>query len=167
MLDREYIKNIDLNPNFKIGKSSIDGNGVISTISLKYGEFINIAIVGKKCTLFGAYLNHSDNPTAKTIKGSDEVYRTYAIKNIKPGEEITVDYTVNKDLEQPEGGWKFFKEKSETDIQEEELDLEEFAANPLFSTGLVTRTPPDQDKETYINLLKYSVQPKKVEVKKW
>jgi hypothetical protein len=77
MLDREYIE-IDLNPNFKIGKSNIDGNGVIATVQLKYGDFINVAIIGNKCTKFGAYLNHSDFPTAKTMKGGDLINKRLA-----------------------------------------------------------------------------------------
>ena len=91
---------------YRIGKSSIEGNGVIATTHIKKDEFINPAFLpGMRITEFGAHLNHSYKPNAITRKIED--YRlTYSLFNIDPGEEITVDYTVNKDLEQPQKDWK-------------------------------------------------------------
>jgi hypothetical protein len=101
----------NLNPNFKIDKSPIHGNGIIATKELQPGEFINVAlykgddISGFHTTRFGAYLNHSYNPNAITNKDGDK-YLTYAGKKINSGEEITVDYTKNLELEQPDLSWE-------------------------------------------------------------
>lgn len=95
--------------NFKIGPSKIHGKGVISTIYIKADSFINNALIPTnkeyKTTLFGSYLNHSKKPNAITKK-EDDIYKTYALVDIKLGDEITVDYTKNKELQQPKPGWK-------------------------------------------------------------
>lgn len=96
--------------NFKIDNSNIHGKGVIATKKINPGEYINIAL--KKVhdnyhdtTEFGAHLNHSYKPNARTRFVGD-LYRTYATSDINPDDEITVDYTKNKDLEQPKDDWK-------------------------------------------------------------
>lgn len=108
----EQKKEIDtgLNQNFKIDKSSIHGKGVIATKELQVGELINLAIYKGQdgvphTTKFGGYLNHSSGPNAITNKDGDN-YSTYAGKKINNGEEITVDYTKNLDLEQPDPSWQ-------------------------------------------------------------
>jgi len=91
--------------NFKIDKSNIHGDGVISTKEIEANEVINIAIYDDcHCTSFGAHINHSYSPNAITRNEGDQ-YITYAEKKIYPGDEVTVDYTVNLDLEQPESDW--------------------------------------------------------------
>ncbi len=103
----EYIQN-DLD-NFTIGPSNIHGNGVICKKYILGGSFINNAILltGNRIytTNFGTNLNHSIKPNAETRKEGN-IYKTYAIIDINPGNEITVDYTKNKELlEQPKPGW--------------------------------------------------------------
>ena len=98
-----------LNKNFKIDKSPIHGKGVFASKDLQAGEFINIAIYRGEdgvphTTKFGGYLNHSYNPNAITNKDGDK-YLTYAGKKINNGDEVTVDYTKNLDLEQPDPSW--------------------------------------------------------------
>jgi SET domain-containing protein len=56
-------------------------------------------------TKFGSYINHSYTPNAVTKKEGDK-YITYAYDNIESGDEITVDYKVNPELEQPDSSWK-------------------------------------------------------------
>lgn len=180
--------------NYEIKDSDIDGKGVFAIQAFKPNEFINIALVGQKTTHFGKFLNHSDFPNAKTKKGENN-YRTYALNPIKAGEEITVDYTVNKDLEQPESGWNYFEEaipnngvwtnsrpKGEDETitslykgtvpqgknakvkVDEDDDVEESTTanqpNPAFSMG-VDKNPDD----SYLNLLKKSVKPKKITIR--
>ena len=100
-----------LEDNFKIGNSSIDGKGVIATKELLHGEIINVALfkgVGKSgyhTTRFGSYINHSNFPNAIT-KDEGDRYITYADKKINIGDEITVDYTINPELEQPDPSWE-------------------------------------------------------------
>ncbi len=97
-----------LTKNFKVEASPIHGKGVIATQELNPGDKINIAIFKNLIyhgTKFGSYLNHSYSPNAVT-KDEGDRYITYCEKKIKPGDEITVDYTVNPELEQPDPSWK-------------------------------------------------------------
>jgi SET domain-containing protein len=96
--------------NFEIKDSNIHGKGIFSTKKMNIGELINVALFKDKddffdTTAFGAHINHSSNPNAKT-RFEGNCYRTYSSTNINPGDEITVDYTINKTLEQPEENWK-------------------------------------------------------------
>lgn len=109
----EYLKKIQ-HGNFEIGKSDIHGNGVIAKLPIKAGDFINKAIEPTArsgssdkthdATMFGRHLNHCGDPNAET-KYEEDLFNTYALKDIKPGDEITVDYRKNKKLEQPKDGW--------------------------------------------------------------
>ena len=97
----------DLMNNFVVRPSPIHGQGVFPKQPFRKGDFINTHFdPGEKITRFGKNLNHSDNPTAISHKQKDGGYKTYAQKNIKPDDEVTLDYTNNKDLEQPQKGWK-------------------------------------------------------------
>jgi len=101
------IYNKSLQNNFEVRPSPIQGMGVFATQKFKRKEIINTHIdKDDKLTQFGAFLNHSYSPSARTKKQNDKSYQTYAEKNIKKGDEVTLDYTMNKDLEQPEEGWK-------------------------------------------------------------
>ena len=144
--------------NFKIGPSKIHGNGVISKEYFAPGSFINIALIDLKTTVFGAHLNHSDSPNARTRK-EDGFFRTYAIANIKPEDEITVDYTVNKDLEQPEDGWNEYIPREEMN---EFNDISSMVGSSIYNKE---SPKPDPDKETYLNLLKHSIKVKSVDIK--
>jgi hypothetical protein len=179
----------DILKNYEIKKSDIHGRGSFATTDFEAGEFINVAIIGAKTTNFGAFLNHSDSPNAVTKKGETS-YQTYALNSITESDEITVDYTVNKDLEQPEKGWRLYQEATpnngvwtgERPKGEDETitalyknsvsqgknpkveiddDVEESTTanqpNPGFAMG-VDKSPND----SYLNLLKKSVKPKKI-----
>ena len=94
---------------FSIEPSKIHGVGVMSKKDYNPGALIGIALYKTDkpyptATYFGAHLNHSYEPNAET-KNEEKYYKTYAIKPISSGDEICVDYTVNKDLEQPEDNW--------------------------------------------------------------
>ncbi len=104
----------------KVGKSKIQGRGVVSTRSIKKGEMI-CRLQGKEITIKQLiraykiklrdtdplqvadtkyidlekpyiYINHSCNPNAAIVRYNDLI----AIKNIKAGEEITFDYSANE-----------------------------------------------------------------------
>jgi hypothetical protein len=93
--------------NFKIKESPIQGKGVFATQELFPGDRINIAIFKNIIyhgTRFGSHLNHSENPNAVT-KDEGDRYITYCEKKINVGDEITVDYTINPELEQPDPTW--------------------------------------------------------------
>ena len=96
-----------LGNNYSIRPSPIHGTGSFATQSIKKGKFINTHFKpGYKITDFGRNLNHCKQPNAISKKNSDDSFNTYAQKNIKADDEITLDYTINKDLEQPQKGWK-------------------------------------------------------------
>ncbi len=105
-----YINEIyskSLQNNYTIRPSPIHGNGVFATQDFNKGDFINTHFgPGEKITDFGANLNHCSTPTAHSDKQKDGSYKTYAEKDIKKDDEITLDYPVNQNLEQPQKGWK-------------------------------------------------------------
>lgn len=109
ILEQLYLDDL-VNNNYQIKKSDIHGFGAFSKEKFNKGEFINTHIFiyqdGKPyATKFGRMLNHSNTPNAISNKEDDGCYRVYALSDVNPGDEITLDYKVNKDLEQPEKHW--------------------------------------------------------------
>ena len=89
----------------KTGSSKIQGNGVIATHYIPAGTNMGIThqLNNNKWKIAserGRYYNHSSNPNAVIIKYP--THKTMVIKDsVQSGEEITVDYTQQPDLEQP------------------------------------------------------------------
>lgn len=85
----------------EIKPSKIEGNGVFVKGDLKKGEVIGLAHSnGQPSTELGRMHNHSERPNAESIKiGEDRFLK--ALKKLKTGEEITVDYRKQPELEQP------------------------------------------------------------------
>ena len=81
----------------KIGRSGIEGKGLICTSDLEEGEFICAARIGRFRTPAGKYANHSNTPNAKMLFVDNSLVLV-ALRPIKgcaggyDGEEITVDY---------------------------------------------------------------------------
>jgi len=102
---KHYLEQLSHENNFEVKESPIHGVGVFSMKDFESGEFINVHFFkddkGLVITKFGKNLNHSDKPNAMSKKDSSG-YKTYALKKIKNGDEITLDYRVNKELEQPD-----------------------------------------------------------------
>ena len=48
--------------------------------------------------------NHSDEPNCRSLTLGDFKYLV-TLREVKEGEELLVDYTKDKDLEQPQEGW--------------------------------------------------------------
>ena len=77
--------------------SPIHGIGVFSTTYIEPGTEIGVSHF--ECcgqlhrTPLGAFYNHSDEPNCKKVKQAGSVYILTAIKEIKPAQELTVDYT--------------------------------------------------------------------------
>ena len=109
LLEQFYLD--DLKDNYEIKKSSIHGVGAFSKTKFNKGDFINTHIFplikggDLHVTSFGKKLNHSNTPNAISKKGEDGCYKVYATSDINPGDEITIDYKVNRDLEQPRKHW--------------------------------------------------------------
>ena len=101
--------NVDL----RLKPSKIHGKGIFAGEKIAKGTDLGTSHIRKNgmWTIpdLGRWHNHSDNPTChNTLDGSMES-KTYtrnliASRDIEPGEEITVNYTLQPDLEQP-GRW--------------------------------------------------------------
>ena len=69
----------------RTGRSKISGRGVIATHVIRYGELINGRISGS------TGFNHSCDPNVAIVDLPDGV-EGFAVRKIKRGEELTVDY---------------------------------------------------------------------------
>lgn len=82
----------------KVGRSAIEGQGLIATGEIAAGEVICPALFQGKRTPAGRYTNHSGTPNATPCRGIDGNTYWVAIRPIRgchgglDGEEITVDY---------------------------------------------------------------------------
>lgn len=86
----------------KVGKSKIAGKGLFTTGTFEQGEMIGLAHENDQPTTFiGKFHNHSDNPNAESVKLGDKRY-LMAKRSLKKGEEITTNYRLQPELEQPE-----------------------------------------------------------------
>ena len=91
-----------MNKLYKIGPSQIHGNGLIATQDIEPNQMIGLSHRGGQvASELGQYVNHSDNPTAISMPSGNE---RYIISNqfIKAGGEITQNYRLQPELEQPE-----------------------------------------------------------------
>jgi len=79
--------------NVEVKESNIHGLGLFATRFHKLGEHIAPARLGEYRTCAGRYTNHSCNPNAVTVKIDGHI-ALVAITDIKPGEEVLIDYMV-------------------------------------------------------------------------
>jgi hypothetical protein len=87
---------------YKVGTSKIQGKGLIVKKPIKKGERIGTAhINGKPTSVVGKYHNHEDEPTAINVKEGNKRY-LIADRDLMPGDEITTNYRLQPELEQPE-----------------------------------------------------------------
>ena len=79
------------------------GKGLFTKDFFKKGEVIGLAHVDDQpASEIGRNHNHNEkNPTANNIKNGNKRY-LIASRNLKPGEEITTNYRLQPELEQPE-----------------------------------------------------------------
>lgn len=98
-----------------VKKSKIHGNGLFANEPIKRGDTIGVAhqvINTSNHKLFiptgivGKNYNHSkNNPTAENVIDGDKRYLV-ALKDLKPGTEITTNYFNTPDMEQPKQEWE-------------------------------------------------------------
>ena len=107
-----------------IKESKIEGLGIFATKEIKEGSDLGISHVyddrfpdGYIRLPIGAFINHHEMPNCKAIVSeSDPLFgklkhiRTIAIKDIEKGEEVTINYIINK-LDNPL--WEFEYEVSQ------------------------------------------------------
>lgn len=84
-------------------KSNIHGEGLFTYETIRRGnricsthQFLDDGKIEK--LPFGNF-NHSDNPNCE-LKKQDNYYIMFSVRDIEIGEELTVDYTKQPDLEQ-------------------------------------------------------------------
>lgn len=98
----EYLPQFQQGGNIEVKDSKIQGKGAFTNSNFKKGDIIGLAHTNEQpSTDLGQYHNHSDNPNSENVKVGNERY-LYALKSMKKGEEITVDYRKQPELEQPE-----------------------------------------------------------------
>ena len=96
-----------IEPKFYIGESDISGEGVFANGDIKKDEKIgklhNIYTLGKnyEFTSLGRKHNHSDEPNCYNKLIGNKRY-LHALRDIEDGEELTTNYRLQPDLEQPE-----------------------------------------------------------------
>ena len=83
----------------------LHGTGVFAADDIEGGANLGISHIaagnGFIPTTLGAFHNHSESPNAGNALRRG-VRRLFALTNIPAGEEITVDYTQQPDLQQPD-----------------------------------------------------------------
>lgn len=85
----------------EVRPSNIEGNGVFTKDTFNAGDLIGLAHTNDQpSTVLGRFYNHSETPNAESIKVGNERF-IKAIKKLRRGEEITVDYKKQPELEQP------------------------------------------------------------------
>lgn len=95
---------------YYVDDSEIQGKGVFAKNDLKKDDVIGLLHVIKipkfdyNFTELGKMHNHSKNPNCHNVLIGNKRYLV-ASRNINQGEELTTDYTLQPDLEQPQEDW--------------------------------------------------------------
>ena len=103
------------NKKYTVDESEIQGKGVFASKDLKKGEVIgllhDIIEMGNKYkfTELGKFHNHSDNPNCHNELVDGNKRFLVATRDISEGEELTTDYRLQPDLEQPIENWSINK----------------------------------------------------------
>jgi hypothetical protein len=100
------ITSIDGEDSFEIKPSTIHGNGTFSRKAFAPGDVIGHAATARHSsqtrlptdpavdrTVLGRYVNHSDDPNTDVREVEEGLLHLTALKDIKPGEELTCDYS--------------------------------------------------------------------------
>ena len=96
---------------YLVGDSKIQGKGVFANKKMKKGDVVgllhNIIELGDKYefTELGKLHNHSDDPNCHNELVDGKQRFLVASRDIDEGEELTTDYRLQPDLEQPSKNW--------------------------------------------------------------
>jgi hypothetical protein len=92
-----------LDKQLSVKKSNIQGNGLFINEPIRKGDVIGLAHINNQATpIVGKNHNHSENnPTAVNISQGNKRYLV-AAKDLPAGTEITTNYRLQPELEQPE-----------------------------------------------------------------
>ena len=151
---------------YKVAKSKIPNadKGLFAKNKLDRGERIGLAHRdGQPVGTIGNMHNHSDNPNMRSIKVGNERY-VYAIKDIEPGEELTTDYRMQPELEQPEdfmrkGGAKKglvqMPKPSKKGLASKKYSRSLDATNRLFTENRLFKKPKSKKNKVFDPNAKY------------
>ena len=145
---------------YKVANSKIKGagKGLFVKQNFREGETIGIAHVNDKPTkIVGSYHNHSEDPTAGSITVGNKRY-IVALRDLKPGEEITTDYRQQPELEQPEnfmrkGGMITMPKDKPEKSKKFSRSLD--ATNRLFTENKVFAKPKSKKRKVFDPYAKY------------
>ena len=174
--DNWNVKSVDDNPQMKSGgskskhvvvkQSKIPGanKGLFSNQKFKRGEPIGLAHEdGQPVGDIGNMHNHSDNPNMYSVKVGNKRY-VYAKRNIEPGEELTTDYRLQPELEQPEDfmkrggspkGLVRMPKPSKKGLASKAYSRSLEATNRLFTKNRLFEKPKDRKRKVFDPNAKY------------
>jgi hypothetical protein len=93
-----------------VGPSRIHGRGVLCARAVPRDATIGVSHwwwQGRWNTTpdLGTFHNHSETPSCRNVTVGSYRYLV-ALRDLAPGDEVTVDYRLQPDLEQPRPGWR-------------------------------------------------------------
>ena len=112
-LIREYVREIllenQLSNDLGVADSPIHGIGIFARNPIPAHTDLGIAQIkrsdnGYDIARLGKYHNHSNSPTCYN-KDIDGAHHLFPHHDLGIGDEVTIDYTLQPDLEQPKEGW--------------------------------------------------------------
>lgn len=88
---------------YKVANSKIQGKGLFVSKPIKQGEKIGVAHINEQPTsVIGKYHNHTEeDPSAHSVMSGNKRI-LFATRDLMPGDEITTNYRMQPELEQPE-----------------------------------------------------------------
>lgn len=93
---------------YRVAPSQIHGQGCFAIADLpaemNLGLLHTILPDGYDHTELGRMYNHSDKPNCYNKRIGDQRFLV-TLRPVKMGEELTADYRLQPDLEQPQSGW--------------------------------------------------------------
>ena len=108
---RQYLKEEKIsstNITLFIKPSPIHGLGVFSGEHISKGTDLGVAQIKQgadyKVTPLGKYHNHSSEPSCINVSNGNERHLVTS-RDLEPNEEITINYILQPDLEQPLKDW--------------------------------------------------------------
>lgn len=143
----------------KVDESKIQGKGLFTTDAFDQGEIIGLSHDnGQPTTFIGKYHNHSEEPNAVSIKLGDKRY-LMAKRPLAKGEEITTNYRLQPELEQPEdfakGGLVKMPKPSKQGLASKKFSRSLEATNRLFTENYIFSKPKSRKRKVFDPRAKY------------
>jgi len=143
----------------KVKESKIDGLGLFTDQEFNEGDIIGLAHYnGVPSEIIGKYHNHSDNPNAHSVSIGNKRYLA-ALRPLKKGEEITINYRQQPELEQPEefrkGGLVSMPKPSKKGLASKRYSRDLTATNRLLTKNKLLQKPKSKKRRIYDPNAKY------------